>query len=152
MTGPLSSGPSIRATTPGGKKDFPVDTVAPAVTGTPRVLLRIEGACIFAIAIVLYSRLGETWWLFAVLFLAPDLSFLAYLAGARVGAIAYNTVHTLVAPILLALAGLFVPYEPAMAVSLIWLAHCGIDRALGYGLKYEAGFGFTHLGRIGRAV
>jgi hypothetical protein len=119
------------------------------VTGTPRMLLRIEGACIFAVAIVLYSRLGETWWLFAILFLAPDLSFLAYLAGARVGAIAYNLVHTLAGPILLAL---FVPYEPAMAVALIWLAHCGIDRALGYGLKYEAGFGFTHLGRIGRAA
>jgi Domain of unknown function (DUF4260) len=129
-----------------------VDTVAPAVTGTPRVLLRIEGAGIFAIALVLYSRLGETWWLFAILFLAPDLSFLAYLAGARVGAIAYNLVHTLAGPFFLALAGLFVPYEPAMAVALIWLAHCGIDRALGYGLKYEAGFGFTHLGQIGRAA
>jgi Domain of unknown function (DUF4260) len=129
-----------------------VDTVAPAVTGTPRMLLRIEGACIFAIALVLYARLGETWWLFAILFLAPDLSFLAYLAGARVGAIAYNAVHTLAAPILLALAGLFVPYEPATAVALIWLAHCGIDRALGYGLKYEAGFSFTHLGHIGRAA
>jgi Domain of unknown function (DUF4260) len=129
-----------------------VDTVAPAVAGTPRVLLRIEGACIFAIAIVLYSRLDETWWLFAILFLAPDLSFLAYLAGARIGAVAYNLMHTLTGPILLALAGLLVPYEPATAVALIWLAHCGIDRALGYGLKYEAGFGFTHLGRIGRAA
>jgi Domain of unknown function (DUF4260) len=116
------------------------------------MLLRIEGASIFAIAIVLYARLSETWWLFAILFLAPDLSFLAYLAGARVGAIAYNAVHTLAGPILLALAGLFVPYETAIAVALIWLAHCGIDRALGYGLKYEAGFGFTHLGRIGRAA
>ena len=127
-----------------------MDTPAPAVTGTPRVLLRIEGAFIFVIALVLYSRLGESWWLFAILFLAPDLSFLGYLAGARVGAIAYNALHTIAGPILLALAGLFVPYEPAMAVALIWLAHCGIDRALGYGLKYQAGFGFTHLGRIGR--
>jgi len=127
-----------------------LDIVAPAVTGTPRVLLRVEGAAIFAIAIVLYSRLGESWWLFAILFLAPDLSFLGYLAGPRVGAITYNLLHTLAGPILLALVGLFVPYEPAMAVALIWLAHCGIDRALGYGLKYEAGFGFTHLGRIGR--
>jgi hypothetical protein len=132
-----------------------VDTiapVAPAVTGTPRVLLRIEGACIVAIAAALYWRLGDTWWLFAVLFLAPDLSFLGYLAGARVGAVAYNAMHTLIGPLLLALAALYVPYEPAMAIALIWLAHCGFDRALGYGLKYGAGFGFTHLGRIGRAV
>ena len=129
-----------------------MDTVAPAVAGMPRALLRLEGVSIFAIATVMYWRLGETWWLFAVLFLAPDLSFFAYLGGARVGAVTYNLLHTIVGPILLALAGLFVPYEPAMAVALIWLAHCGADRALGYGLKYETGFGFTHLGRVGRAA
>lgn len=125
---------------------------APAVTGMPLVLLRIEGAGILAIAAHMYWRLGETWWLFAILFFAPDLSFLAYLAGARVGAVVYNLVHTIAGPILLALAALFVPYEPAMAVALIWLAHCGFDRALGFGLKYQAGFGFTHLGQIGRAA
>jgi len=129
-----------------------MNTVAPAVAGMPRVLLRIEGAFIFAIATVLYWRLGDTWWLLAVLFLAPDLSFFAYLAGARVGAFIYNLLHTIAGPILLALAALLVPYEPAMAIALIWLAHCGFDRALGYGLKYDAGFGFTHLGRIGRAA
>jgi hypothetical protein len=154
MTGPHSY---IRATVLGWRdkipqKGLPVDTPAPAVAGTPRALLRIEGACIFAIAIVLYSRLGESWWLFAILFLAPDLAFLGYLAGARAGAVAYNSLHTVAGPILVALGGLFVPYEPAIAVALIWLAHCGIDRALGYGLKYEVGFGFTHLGRIGRAA
>jgi hypothetical protein len=126
--------------------------LAPAVTGMPRALLRIEGAGIFAIAMVLYSRLGESWWLLAILFLAPDLAFLGYLAGARAGAVAYNSLHTVTGPILLALAGLFVPYEPAVAVALIWLAHCGVDRALGYGLKYQAGFGYTHLGRIGRTA
>src|SRR5215470_11831980 len=128
-----------------------MDTAASAVSGVPRILLRIEGAFICAITIVLYWRLGDTWWLFAILFLAPDLSFLAYLGGTRIGAFAYNLLHTITGPILLALAALFVPYEPAMAIALIWLAHCGFDRALGYGLKYEAGFGFTHLGRIGRA-
>ena len=143
---------SIRTTTPSDRKDFPVDTVAPAVAGMPCVLLRIEGVSIFTIATVMYWRLGETWWLFAILFLAPDLSFFAYLGGARVGAVTYNLLHTVTGPILLALAGLFVPYEPATAIALIWLAHCGADRALGYGLKYEAGFSFTHLGRIGRAA
>jgi hypothetical protein len=125
-------------------------TTAPAVAGTPRALLRIEGFLVFAFSAALYGRLGESWWLFALLFLAPDLSFLGYLAGSRVGAIAYNAVHTSAGPVLLALAGFLVPYQPAVAVGLIWLAHCGIDRALGYGLKYEAGFEFTHLGRIGR--
>jgi hypothetical protein len=127
-------------------------TAAPAVAGAPRALLRLEGLFVFALSIALYGRMGESWWLFAILFLVPDLSFLAYLAGPRVGAIAYNAVHTTAGPVLLIMGGLLIPYQPAMAIGLIWLAHCGIDRALGYGLKYEAGFGFTHLGRIGRAV
>ena len=38
------------------------------------------------------------------------------------------------------------------ALALIWIAHIGLDRALGYGLKYATGFGDTHLGRIGRAA
>src|SRR5262249_9514095 len=109
-----------------------------------------EGLVVFGLSVALYGRLGESWWLFAFLFLTPDLSFLAYLAGPRVGAVAYNAVHTTAGPALLALIGLLAAYQPAVAIALIWLAHCGIDRALGYGLKYEAGFGFTHLGRIGR--
>lgn len=132
------------------KKDFPVDpaTAAPAVAGAPRALLRLEGLFVFALSVALYGRMGESWWLFAILFLAPDLSFFAYLAGPRVGAIAYNAVHITGGPALLVLAGLLVPSQLAVAMGLIWLAHCGIDRALGYGLKYEAGFGFTHLGHI----
>jgi uncharacterized protein DUF4260 len=125
-------------------------TDVPAVAGAPRVLLRLEGLFVFALSIALYGRLDGSWWLFAILFLAPDLSFLAYLAGPRAGAIAYNAVHTTIGPVVLALAGFLASYQPAVAIGLIWLAHCGIDRALGYGLKYEAGFGFTHLGRIGR--
>jgi Domain of unknown function (DUF4260) len=121
-----------------------------AVAGAPRALLRLEGLFVFVLSIALYARMDESWWLFAILFLAPDLSFFAYLAGPRVGAIAYNAVHTSAGPLLLVMAGLLVPYQLAVAIGLIWLAHCGIDRALGYGLKYEAGFGFTHLGRIGR--
>ena len=47
-------------------------------------------------------------------------------------------------------AGLAMASPLVLSIAMIWLAHIGIDRALGYGLKYSAGFGFTHLGRIGR--
>lgn len=124
----------------------------PAVTGTPRLLLRLEGAALLVIAVVLYARTGTSWWLFAALVLAPDLSFVGYLAGPRVGAAAYNAAHTTVGPIALALVGVLAPSPLAVAIALIWLAHVGADRLLGYGLKYDAGFGFTHLGRIGRAA
>lgn len=103
------------------------------------------------VTVLLYGKTDESWWLFAILFLAPDLSFLGYLAGARTGAIAYNAAHTLVAPMLLAVAGLLVPAAIPIPLALIWAAHIGFDRMVGYGLKYEAGFGYTHLGRIGKA-
>jgi hypothetical protein len=123
-----------------------------AVTGHLRALLRIEGLMLFCTATALYQVSGASWWLFAVLLLAPDLSFAAYLAGSRPGAIAYNALHATIAPLLLGLAGILLPSPMAESVALIWLAHIGIDRALGYGLKYAGGFGFTHLGRIGPAA
>jgi Domain of unknown function (DUF4260) len=123
-----------------------------AVTGQLRALLRIEGLVLFCAATALYAVSGASWWLFALLLLAPDLSFVGYLAGPRVGAMAYNALHGTIGPLLLGLAGLLMPWPIAASLALIWLAHIGIDRALGYGLKYASGFGFTHLGRIGPAA
>jgi Domain of unknown function (DUF4260) len=121
-----------------------------AVEGGVRLVLRLEALALFAVAIVLYARFGAGWRLFALLFLAPDLSFLGYLAGARLGAVAYNAAHSLIGPLLVAIVGLALP-GPALALALIWVAHIELDRALGYGLKYQTGFGATHLGRLGRA-
>ena len=121
-----------------------------AVTGGPRTLLRLEGLTLFAGMILLYAVWGGSWWVFAILFLAPDLSFLAYLAGPRFGAIGYNAAHITVAPVALMAACFGLAAPLVLSIAAIWLAHIGLDRALGYGLKYEAGFGFTHLGRIGR--
>ncbi len=55
-----------------------------------------------------------------------------------------------VLPFALAVLGLLLPAIILVAIALIWLAHIGADRLLGYGLKYPAGFGFTHLGRVGK--
>ncbi|HET9616245.1 MAG TPA: DUF4260 domain-containing protein [Pseudolabrys sp.] len=120
------------------------------VSGAPRLLLRAEGAALLVVGILLYSQTDTSWWLFAVLFLAPDLSFIGYLGGPRAGAAAYNAAHTTLAPALLGIGGWLLGQRLAEALALIWAAHIGFDRLLGYGLKYAAGFGFTHLGRIGR--
>jgi hypothetical protein len=122
-----------------------------AVTGMPRLLLRLEGVALCAAATWLYARTGLSWWLYAILFLVPDISFAGYLAGERVGAAVYNVAHTTAPPLVLAFAALWLEQPLALGIALIWLAHVGIDRALGYGLKYDEGFGFTHLGRVGRA-
>jgi hypothetical protein len=100
--------------------------------------------------VLLYAVWGGSWWVFALLFLVPDLSFAAYLAGPQTGAIVYNAAHSYLLPVALMTAGFALPEPLILSIAMIWLAHIGIDRALGYGLKYEAGFGFTHLGRIGR--
>ena len=121
-----------------------------AVTGGVRTLLRLEGLTLFAGMTLLYGFWGGPWRVYGVLFLAPDISFLGYLAGSRVGAIAYNAVHSYIVPMALMTAGFGFAPPLVLSVAMIWLAHIGFDRALGYGLKYPAGFGFTHLGRIGK--
>jgi len=130
------------------------ETTVPAsgtVTGGVRILLRLEGLTLFLGMVLLYWMWGGSWWLFVILFLAPDLSFIAYLSDARTAAIVYNAVHSYMAPVALLTTG-FATGEPlTLSLAMIWLAHIGVDRALGYGLKYQTGFGFTHLGLIGKS-
>jgi len=114
----------------------------------PRLLLHAEGAAVAVAAVTLYFHEGFDWWLLLVLALAPDLAMLGYLAGPRAGAAAYDIVHTYVLPVLLGAAGVIWDSDAALAVALIWLTHIGVDRALGYGLKYPSGFKDTHLQRV----
>ena len=114
------------------------------------MLLRLEAAAIFiALAFAYFAWSGNSWWLFGVLFLVPDLSMLGYLVGARVGAAVYNTAHTYVGPLLLGGAGFLLGYPLLPWFAVIWASHIAFDRMLGYGLKYSSGFKFTHLGTIG---
>jgi hypothetical protein len=123
-----------------------------AATGGIRTLLKIEGLTLFVGMTALYGVWGGSWWIYVALFLVPDLSFLGYLAGPRAGAFAYNAMHTYMLPLTLSFIGFGLALPLTLSIAMIWLAHIGIDRALGFGLKYDAGFGFTHLGRIGRAA
>ena len=97
---------------------------------------------------LLYWLHGGSWWLFALLLLAPDASMLGYLGGPRLGAAHYNAFHTYPLPAVLAAFGLLSGFTPALAVAFVWFAHIGMDRAVGYGLKYPTAFGDTHLGRV----
>jgi len=145
--------------------------MSPAVSGAPRILLRLEGltiflGCLCAFWFGPFSRLlGLDWPWVVLIFFAPDLSISAYLAGSRAGAIVYNLAHTLALPALILTAGviaisislkggqpsaLFHAMEVATSIAVLWTAHIGFDRALGYGLKYASSFSDTHLGRIGR--
>ncbi|MCT2399375.1 DUF4260 domain-containing protein [Novosphingobium mangrovi (ex Huang et al. 2023)] len=134
----------------------PVETgTAPAdgaVQSPLRAVLRLEGAAILMLSLLLYHQAGAGWLMFMALFLVPDLSFLGYLAGPRIGAVAYNGAHSLTGPLVLAALARTTGHAEAVPYAVIWAAHVGFDRMLGYGLKYGRGFGYTHLGRIGRAA
>jgi hypothetical protein len=120
------------------------------VLGGPLVLLRVEGAAVFVGAILMYAHLGLTWWVFVALILLPDASMLGYFASARTGAASYNAVHTVTAPVALLAAGFLFGSSLTLSLGAIWLAHIGLDRMLGYGLKYATGFANTHLGVLGK--
>lgn len=114
----------------------------------PAAMLRGEGATMLAGSVLLYWTGGGSWWLFALLLLAPDLSMLGYLAGPRVGAVAYNVFHSYPLPAALGIFGMLAGAPFAVSVALVWFAHIGMDRLMGYGLKYPTGFKDTHLQRV----
>ncbi|MCF6368888.1 DUF4260 domain-containing protein [Rhizobium halophilum] len=116
------------------------------------LLLRLENLAIALLALGAYWQWGDGWGLFLLLVLAPDISMLAYVFGLRAGAIGYNTFHSFISVGLLSAAGYAAGWSLAVPIALIWTFHIALDRALGYGLKYESGFADTHLGRIGRSL
>lgn len=114
---------------------------------SPRFFLRLEGLFVLLAAAGLYATLEFSWWLFAGLLLAPDLFMAGYLSGPRVGALLYNIGHTYVVSIGLGALGYALAAPLGVALALIWTAHIGMDRALGYGLKRQTSFHDTHLNR-----
>jgi hypothetical protein len=122
-----------------------------AVTGMPQMWLRAEGVAVLAAGAGLYLHISGAPLLLVPLLLAVDVSMVGYLAGPRPGAVIYNLVHNWAVGVgVLALAWWL--GSPAIApVGAILVAHTGMDRALGYGLKYPTAFADTHLGRLGRA-
>ena len=126
-------------------------SIAPLqLPSTIRFLLRMEGLAVAAVAALLYGRTGASWWLFAALWLAPDLSMLGYLKSPCQGARIYNAFHTYTLPVILGLCAWFLHTRGLASFALIWINHIGVDRVLGYGLKYSNGFGWTHLGIKGK--
>jgi hypothetical protein len=114
----------------------------------PRVLLRLEGLALAVGTLLIYADADYSWVMLLALALAPDVSFVGLLGGPRVAAAAYNAAHTSAVPIGLATAGVLADSRLAIQLALIWLAHIGIDRLLGYGLRYPTRFEDTHLQRV----
>ncbi len=121
-----------------------------AAEGWVKSVLRIEGVAVLLLCLYLYQIFGFSWLLFAMLFFCPVLAFFAYLINSKTGAIAYNIAHSYISPILMCFAYFISDIEVLKLVGVVWLAHIGFDRMLGYGLKYSKGFSYTHLGVVGK--
>ncbi len=113
---------------------------------------RFEGLTVFVggLGLLWHAGLPFGWWVAVLVFLLPDVSFAGYAAGPRIGALAYNTVHIYGFGVVMAVAGQLTGLPWLAACGLLWLAHSGFDRMMGYGLKLPTGFSDTHLGTIGR--
>lgn len=114
----------------------------------PRLLLHLEGLAALVVSIALYAYLGANGWVFALLLLIPDVSMIGYLVDARLGSLTYNAAHTYTLPLALGAFSLLGGWQPGVQIALIWSAHIGMDRALGYGLKYPTAFQDTHFNRL----
>ena len=113
-------------------------------------ILRAEAIAIFVAGVIAYLQLnGNPVW-FLPLLLVPDLSMLGYVRGPAIGALTYNLVHNLALALLLLAVGWLAAIAPLALAGALLVAHVGMDRALGYGLKLPTDFRDTHLGRIGR--
>jgi hypothetical protein len=116
----------------------------------PTFVQRAEALALLVAAVLAFDAAGWSWWWFAALLLAADVSLVGYLAGPKVGAAVDNSGHSLIGPAALLAWSFAGGPAAALAWGAIWLAHIGMDRALGYGLKHADGFHHTHLGLIGR--
>jgi AcrR family transcriptional regulator len=99
-------------------------------------------------ALIIYNTLDYSWLTFALFILAPDLTAVGYLINTRIGSITYNLGHIYAVPITIAIIALWLNWPLGIQIALIWAAHIGMDRLVGYGLKYPDNFKHTHLNQI----
>lgn len=113
-------------------------------------ILKLEELAMFVLSIYLFSLLPFPWWLFLLLILTPDISMLGYLINNKTGAFIYNIFHHKAIAIGIYLIGIYFQNHLLQLIGVILFGHSSMDRLMGYGLKYEEGFAFTHLGKIGK--
>ena len=110
--------------------------------------LHIEGLLVLIISVYFYAQIDGSWWLFFLCLLVPDLSMLGYVINNSTGSTIYNFGHTYFIPIIITIFSVILQQELTLALSLIWVSHIGMDRTIGYGLKYPSNFKDTHLQKV----
>ena len=106
-----------------------------------KIILRIEEAAMAVIAIFLIARmnLGFSWWVYALLFLSPDISFIGFIFGERKGNAVYNLFHFKAIAVILWISGIIMNMDFLALVGLMMFAHASFDRLVGFNLGSSAG-------------
>lgn len=114
-----------------------------------KYVLHLEGLIVLLGALYFYSQIQGNWWIFAALIFTPDIAMVGYLLNKRVGSYLYNVMHNYLLAVGIIAVGYFL-YQNIFIVQLgiILVAHVGMDRFFGYGLKYPSGFKDTHMQRV----
>ncbi|CAI2766347.1 DUF4260 domain-containing protein [Flavobacterium collinsii] len=115
-----------------------------------KTIIKLEELGMFVLGIYLFSLLNYHWWCFLVFILAPDLSMIGYVSNSKIGAFLYNLFHHKGLSILVYIVGCCLKIEYIQLIGIILFSHAAMDRFFGYGLKYQKGFKYTHLGEIGK--
>lgn len=113
-------------------------------------IIKLEELGLMLLGIYLFNQLEYAWWWFLVLILVPDFSMIGYLFGNKAGAFSYNLAHHRGIALGVYFVGIYFSDTVLQLLGIILFTHSAMDRMLGYGLKYEKGFKYTHLGEIGK--
>ncbi|HZH69245.1 MAG TPA: DUF4260 domain-containing protein [Flavobacteriaceae bacterium] len=113
-----------------------------------KTTLKLEELALFLLGVFIFSQLPFAWWWFLVLILAPDIGMIGYAFGNKIGAFTYNLFHHRGIAIAVYLAGIYFQSDITQLIGTILFSHAAMDRIFGYGLKYDKGFKFTHLGEL----
>ena len=113
-------------------------------------ILKLEEAAMLALCIFALSWIHVSWWVYLLILIAPDISFVGYAAGNIAGAFSYNLFHHKGVAIAVFITGFIFKNEWLQIIGIILFGHSSLDRMLGYGLKLKEGFKYTHLGMIGK--
>jgi hypothetical protein len=111
-------------------------------------VIRLEALFVFILSLICYFFVGESWLLFFLTWIVPDIGMVGFLKNKKVGAICYNITHTYLFSLSLVIAGYFIGNDLLLALGIISANHIALDRSLGFGLKYSSGFKDTHIQRL----
>ncbi|XOV93386.1 MAG: DUF4260 domain-containing protein [Bacteroidota bacterium] len=115
-----------------------------------KISLQLEELAQFvaSIIILVYLDVDIAWWLWPILFLAPDIGMIGYVVNPLVGSWTYNLFHMKSIALIITAFGFFTNNLAVLVSGVVLFGHSAMDRTMGYGLKYVHDFKHTHLGNL----